>query len=126
MDSDCDGSELGAAAVVVICAPGRWDGWARWGCCVLKLLKISKRSLTRMTDRLELKQALQTNGRRTGIHAITLELEGSRERWAAPKIQCRWGRCRPSATFISVLSQVVPSSPGVLTTSILFTRRYLD
>lgn len=31
MDSDCDGSELGAAAVVVICAPGRWEGGCSMG-----------------------------------------------------------------------------------------------
>lgn len=113
MDSDCDGSELGAAAVVVICALGRWDlgGGARRGCFVLKLLKIPKRSLTRMTDRLELKQALQTNGRRTGIHAITLGDGGKSRAVGCSKNQCSWGRCRPSATLISVLSQVVAFKP---------------
>lgn len=88
-----------------------------------------------MTDRMELKQALQTNGRRTGIHAITLEREGSRERWAAPRLglgryqvglkSMQMGRCRPSATLISTLLLVLsgPMTTHHLSSSIhlLFT-----
>lgn len=67
-----------------------------------------------MTDRLELKQALQTNGRRTGDSRNHVGDGGKSRAVGCSKNQCKLGEMPPvSHTHFRPLPQVVPSSPKV-------------